>query len=81
MDDLKKYGMTNIKQNIEDEKTIDTEPPKIVSSFVTFDYADEVTIYVTEETAQALMTELLEYKDRTGDYKGFWDERLKNEEQ
>lgn len=74
---LKKWGIKNIKQGIADEKDIEQEPPKIVSSFVTFEYADEVTILIQEETAQNLMEELLNYKERTGSYDGFWDERLK----
>ena len=76
-EDLKKWGIKNIKTGINDEKNIEQEPPKIVSSFVTFEYADEVTILIQEETAQNLMQELLDYKERTGSYDGFWDERLK----
>lgn len=74
---LKKWGIKNIKQGISDEKNIEQEPPKIVSSFVTFEYADEVAILIQEETAQNLMDELLSYKEKNGNYDGFWDERLK----
>ena len=74
---LEKWGVKNIKSSITDEKNIEQEPPKIVSSFVTFEYADDITLFIQEGTAQNLMEEMIKYKESHGTYDGFWDERLK----
>lgn len=78
VEELQLWGIENIKTNIKDEKEIKENPPSIVSSFITFDYADDVDVLITEETAQALMAEMIEYAEKhDGSYNGFWDERLK----
>lgn len=77
MASLNKWGVKNIKKSIDDEKDIEQEPPKIVSSFVTFEYADEITLFIQEETAQNLMEDMIKYKEENGSYDGFWDKRLK----
>ena len=76
-DDLLKWGMYDVKKNIQDEKEIKDNPPSIVSSFVTFDYSDEIELFIEDETAVKLMSEMIEYKEKKGTYNGFWDERLK----
>lgn len=76
---LQEWGVTNIKQSIEDEKDITENPPTIVTSFITFDYSDEIQLAITDETATALMEQMVQYKQDKGTYDGFWDERLKNE--
>lgn len=78
-DKLQKWGVTNIKQSIQDEKDITENPPTIVTSFITFDYSDEIQLAITDETATALMEQMVQYKQDKGTYDGFWDERLKNE--
>lgn len=78
-DKLQEWGVTNIKQSIQDEKDITENPPTIVTSFITFDYSDEIQLAITDETATALMEQMLKYKQEKGTYDGFWDERLKNE--
>lgn len=78
-DKLQEWGVTNIKQSIQDEKDITENPPTIVTSFVTFDYSDEIQLAITDETATALMEQMVQYKQEKGTYDGFWDERLKNE--
>lgn len=69
--------LDNIETGIKQEKDIENNPPTITSSFITVDYADEIELKITEETAQKLMGELLEYNKQNGTYDGFWDERLK----
>lgn len=76
VDDLIDWGIFDLKKNINDEKDIKNDPPKIVTSYMTFDYCDSVTIDIKEETAIALMEEMLKYKDEHKSFKGFWDERL-----
>lgn len=66
-----------IKKSIKDEKDIENNPPSIVTSFITFDYSDEIELKITDETASKLMGEMLAYRDKNGNYEGFWDERLK----
>ena len=78
-DKLQEWGVTNIKQSIQDEKDITENPPTIVTSFITFDYSDEIQLAITDETATALMGQMVKYKQEKGTYDGFWDERLKNE--
>ena len=78
-DKLQEWGVTNIKQSIQDEKDITENPPMIVTSFITFDYSDEIQLAITDETATALMEQMVKYKQEKGTYDGFWDERLKNE--
>lgn len=78
-DKLQEWGVTNIKQSIQDEKDITENPPTIVTSFITFDYSDEIQLAITDETAMALMEQMVKYKQDKGTYDGFWDERLKNE--
>lgn len=78
-DKLQEWGVTNIKQSIQDEKDITENPPTIVTSFITFDYSDEIQLAITDETAMALMEQMVKYKQDKGTYDGFWDERLNNE--
>lgn len=78
-DKLQDWGVTNIKQSIQDEKDITENPPTIVASFITFDYSDEIQLAITDETATVLMEQMLKYRQGRGTYDGFWDERLKNE--
>ena len=78
-DKHQEWGVTNIKQSIQDEKDITENPPTIVTSFITFDYSDEIQLAITDETATALMEQMVQYKQENGTYDGFWDERLKNE--
>lgn len=65
------------KKSIKDEKDIENNPPTIVTSFITFDYADEIELKITDETAAKLMSEMIAYREEKGNYEGFWDERLK----
>lgn len=76
--ELAKWGVDNIKTSIKDEKNIEDDPPAIVTSFITVDYTDEIRLEITDETAAKLMDEMIQYRNNTGDYKGFWDERLNN---
>ena len=78
-DKLQEWGVTNIKQSIQDEKDITENPPTIVTSFITFDYSEEIQLAITDETAMELMEQMVKYKQEKGTYDGFWDERLKNE--
>ena len=78
-DKLQNWGVNNIKQSIQDEKNLDETPPTIVTSFITFDYSDEIQLAINDETATILMDEMIKYKNDRGTYDGFWDERLKNE--
>ena len=68
-----------IKKSIKDEKDIENNPPSIVTSFITFDYSDEIELKITDETASKLMGEMIKYREENGPYEGFWDERLKDE--
>lgn len=77
VDDLTEWGVDNIKTGIADEKEIEQKPPAIVTSFITFEYSDDIALPVEDETAQKLMAEMLEYQKQHGSYNGFWDERLK----
>lgn len=79
MDKLQDWGIHNIKQSIEDEKPMSETPPSIVASFITLDYNDEIQLQITDETAEALMNEMVAFKQDRGTYDGFWDERLKND--
>ena len=65
------------KKSIKDEKDIENNPPTIVTSFITFDYADEIELKITDDTAAKLMSEMIAYREEKGNYEGFWDERLK----
>lgn len=76
---LQEWGVDNIKTSLNDEKNIKDDPPTITASFITVDYSDEIQLEITEETAMRLMDEMVQYRNNNGDYKGFWDERLKNE--
>lgn len=67
------------KKSIKDEKDLENNPPSIVTSFITFDYSDEIELKITDETASKLMGEMIKYREDHGNYEGFWDERLKNE--
>lgn len=78
-DKLQEWGVNNIKQSIQDEKDITENPPTIVTSFITFDYSDEIQLAITDETAMALMDQMVKYKQDKGTYDGFWDERLQDE--
>lgn len=66
-----------VKKSIKDEKDIENNPPTITSSFITLDYADEIQLKITDETATNLMDEMIKYREQYGTYDGFWDERLK----
>lgn len=68
-----------VKKSIKDEKNIKDNPPTIVTSFVTFDYTDEIELAITDETAAKLMEQMIQYREEHGNYNGFWDERLKDE--
>lgn len=74
---LQDNGIDNIKQSIQDEKEIEDNPPTIVTSFITFDYNDEIQLGITDETATKLMSEMIAYNKEHGSYDGFWDTRLK----
>ena len=74
---LGELGVFDIKKGIADEKDIKDNPPKVVTSFITFDYTDEIELPITDETASKLMQEMLDYNQKHGNYNGFWDERLK----
>ena len=77
VEDLEDWGLDNFKTGIKDEKEIEQKEPSIVSSFITFDYADEIELKIKEETAAKLMQEMVNYNHEHGNYEGFWDERLK----
>ena len=76
---LKDWGLDNIKTGLDSEKEIKNREPSITSSFITFDYSDEIELKIKNETAENLMSELIAYREEHGNYEGFWDERLKNE--
>ena len=73
---LQEWGVDNIKTSIKDEKEIEDNPPTITASFITLDYSDEIELQITEETAEKLMAEMIQYRNNNGSYDGFWDERL-----
>jgi hypothetical protein len=73
---LQEWGVDNIKTSIKDEKEIENDPPTITASFITVDYSDEIELQITEETAEKLMAEMIQYRNNHGSYDGFWDERL-----
>lgn len=77
--EIKDWGVENIKTGLDDEKKIDDREPSITSSFITFDYSDEIELKITNETAEKLMSEMIAYREENGNYEGFWDKRLKNE--
>ena len=76
---IKDWGIDNIKTGLDSEKEIENREPSITSSFITFDYSDEIELEIKNETAENLMSELIAYREEHGNYEGFWDERLKNE--
>ena len=77
--DIKDWGLDNVKTGLKDEKEIENREPTITSSFITFDYSDEIELKINNDTAENLMSELIKYREEHGNYEGFWDERLKNE--
>lgn len=79
LEELEEMGLTNIKTSLADEKEIEQKPPQITTTFITFDYTDEVQIELKNETAEVLLQEMMSYRQEHGSYDGFWDERLKNE--
>ena len=78
-EDARDWGVEEIKTGLKDEKEIEQREPSITSSFITFDYSDEIELKITNETAEALMSDMIRYREDHGNYDGFWDERLKNE--
>ena len=78
-EEAKEWGVEEIKTGLDSEKVIENREPTITSSFITFDYSDEIELKITNETAESLMSELIKYREENGTYDGFWDERLKNE--
>lgn len=76
VDDLEKWGVDNIKKSISDEKEIEEKPPTIVTSFITFEYNDEIALAINDETAVKLMGDMVNYRKEHGTYDGFWDSRL-----
>lgn len=74
---LQEWGVDNIKTSIKDEKEIEDDPPTITASFITVDYSDEIELQITDETAEKLMAEMIQYRNNNGSYDGFWDERLR----
>jgi len=78
-EEAKEWGVEEIKTGLDSEKEIENREPSITSSFITFDYSDEIELKITNETAEKLMSEMIKYREENGNYDGFWDERLKNE--
>lgn len=76
-EEAKEWGVEEIKIGLDSEKEIEQREPSITSSFITFDYSDEIELKITNETAENLMSELIKYREENGNYDGFWDERLK----
>lgn len=76
-EEAKEWGVEEIKTGLDSEKEIEQREPSITSSFITFDYSDEIELKITNETAENLMSELIKYREENGNYDGFWDERLK----
>ncbi|MBR3139072.1 ParB N-terminal domain-containing protein [Candidatus Saccharibacteria bacterium] len=77
IEELEEWGVDNFKTGLSDEKEIEQKEPTITSSFITVDYADEIELKISEETASKLMQEMVNYREENGNYEGFWDERLK----
>lgn len=75
----KEWGISNVKTGIKDEKDIENRPPSIVTSFITLEYSDEIQLRIEDDTASKLMEEMIRYREKNGNYDGFWDERLKND--
>lgn len=71
------WGVQEIKTGLDSEKEIEQREPTITSSFITFDYSDEIELKITNETAEKLMSDMIRYREEYGNYDGFWDERLK----
>ena len=76
-EEAKEWGVEEIKTGLDSEKEIEQREPSITSSFITFDYSDEIELKITNETAEALMSDMIRYREENGNYNGFWDERLK----
>lgn len=76
-EEAKEWGVEEIKTGLDSEKEVENREPSITSSFITFDYSDEIELKITNETAEALMSDMIRYRDEHGNYNGFWDERLK----
>lgn len=76
-EEAREWGVEEIKTGLDSEKEIEQREPSITSSFITFDYSDEIELKITNETAENLMSELIKYREENGNYEGFWDERLK----
>lgn len=76
-EEAKEWGVEEIKTGLDSEKEIENREPSITSSFITFDYSDEIELKITNETAENLMSDMIRYRDEHGNYDGFWDERLK----
>jgi hypothetical protein len=77
VDELNRCGVTNIKKSIQDEKELKKEKPSISTTFITFEYTDEIIVEINNDTATKLMAAMVEYKTENNSYDGFWDERLK----
>jgi len=75
--EIKDWGLDNIKTGLKDEKEIENREPSITTSFITFDYSDEIELKISNETAEKLMSEMIKYREENGNYDGFWDKRLK----
>lgn len=76
-EEAKEWGVEEIKTGLDSEKEVENREPSITSSFITFNYSDEIELKITNETAEALMSDMIRYRDEHGNYNGFWDERLK----
>ena len=76
-EEAKEWGVEEIKTGLDSEKEIEQREPSITSSFITFDYSDEIELKITNETAENLMSYMIKYREEHGNYDGFWDERLK----
>lgn len=76
-EEAKEWGVEEIKTGLDSEKEVENREPSITSSFITFDYSDEIELKITNETAENLMSDMIRYRDEHGNYNGFWDERLK----
>ena len=64
-EEARDWGVQDIKTGLDSEKEIENREPTITSSFI------------TNETAENLMSELIKYREENGNYEGFWDARLK----
>lgn len=67
----------NFKTGLPTQKELEEREPTITASFITVDFSDEVEIRVEDETARELLSEMVAYRGKRGNYDGFWDERLK----